>query len=100
MNPDMYKAAKRLFAMALDLPNVEQEEFVRKECNGDEALLSLVQELLHNDAHAGSFLQAPLQPFGFLPGNGEPIRCTRECTVCGHCFDSGELTCPSDSAAL
>lgn len=100
MSPEMYQAAKELFSRAVEMPILEQEEFLRLECGEDTRLRSAVQQLLKSDLNAGDFLQAPLLPFGVTSSGDNSVQCTHECVACGRCFDGVERTCPIDGARL
>src|SRR5580658_8089294 len=49
-----------IFAAALDVPDEEQEAFVRQRCAGDEVLFRKVQALLKTHRSADDFLDRPL----------------------------------------
>ncbi|MHC4414890.1 MAG: protein kinase domain-containing protein [Planctomycetota bacterium] len=50
MKPDQHQRAKRLFLDACDLPPAERAALLDRECGGDSALRSAVEDLLANDA--------------------------------------------------
>jgi serine/threonine protein kinase/tetratricopeptide (TPR) repeat protein len=55
---------EQLFEAALALNPMEREAYLDQMCSGDPQLKRMVEELLAEDARAGSFLQHP--PFDFL----------------------------------
>jgi eukaryotic-like serine/threonine-protein kinase len=65
---------EQLFEAALALEPTEREAFFDEVCGGDPELRRMVEDLLAEDARAGSFLQHP--PFDFLgkaTGNLHPV---------------------------
>src|SRR5262245_8522191 len=68
------KLTEELFEAALTLKATERSAFLDKVCNGDSELRHTVEDMLAEDARAGSFLLR--LPVDFLPGvgnNGAPI---------------------------
>jgi serine/threonine protein kinase/Tfp pilus assembly protein PilF len=65
------QSAEKLFADALELEPPERQPFVDRACRGDPALQRLVEELLREDARAGSFLSWPLVGGGRKAGAAE-----------------------------
>jgi anti-anti-sigma factor len=55
---------EQLFAASLDLHPVERDAFLREKCRNDPEIKRMVEELLADDASAGSFLNRP--PLGLL----------------------------------
>jgi tetratricopeptide (TPR) repeat protein/tRNA A-37 threonylcarbamoyl transferase component Bud32 len=63
---------EQLFEVALALNPMERETYLDQMCSGDPQLRRRVEELLAEDARAGSFLRHP--PFDFLDKAAESIR--------------------------
>jgi len=59
MDPERWKRVDDLLQAVLQLPAGQQEEFLRRQCDGDSELLEEVQSLLSSHREAGSFLQSP-----------------------------------------
>jgi serine/threonine protein kinase/Tol biopolymer transport system component len=59
MDAERWKRVDDLLQAALQVPFEQQEEFLRKACAGDAALLEEVHSLLTSDRKAGSFLEPP-----------------------------------------
>jgi hypothetical protein len=54
---------EQLFEAALALKTTERDAFLDKECGGEPELIRMVEDLLAEDAAAGSFLQHPTRDF-------------------------------------
>ena len=61
---DQRELAEQLFEAVLDLQPAERDAFLHEKCRNDPVTKRMVQDLLADDAIAGSFLQRP--PAGFL----------------------------------
>ena len=59
MEAERWKRVDDLLHSALQLPDGQQEEFLRQQCGGDMELLEEVQSLLTSHRQAGSFLESP-----------------------------------------
>ena len=59
MDAERWKRVDELLQAALQVPVVQQEEFLRQQCGGDSELLEEVRSLLTSDRKAGSFLESP-----------------------------------------
>ena len=59
MEPERWKKVDDLLQSALQVPAAQQDEFLRRECANDTALLREVQSLLKADRAAGHFLAPP-----------------------------------------
>ncbi|MCX6598315.1 MAG: serine/threonine-protein kinase, partial [Acidobacteria bacterium] len=59
MTPDRWQRVEALFESALDLPSEARPAFLSQQCGADAELRRQVEDLLQQDAAAGSFLEAP-----------------------------------------
>src|SRR5580693_871211 len=59
MDAERWKRVDDLLHSALQLPDGQQEEFLRQQCGGDMELLEEVRSLLTSHRQAGSFLEPP-----------------------------------------
>src|SRR5580658_3717234 len=59
MDPERWKQVDSLLQAALERPPAERGEFLRKACEGDEALEREVRSLLASEQKAGGFLLSP-----------------------------------------
>jgi serine/threonine protein kinase len=59
MDAERWKRVDDLLQAALQLPDGQQEEFLRHQCGDDSELLEEVRSLLTSDRKAGSFLESP-----------------------------------------
>src|SRR5580693_6134187 len=59
MDAERWKRVDDLLHSALQLPDGQQEEFLRQQCGGDMELLEEVRSLLTSHRKAGSFLESP-----------------------------------------
>jgi hypothetical protein len=67
---------EQLFEAALALKITERDAFLDKECGGEPELIRMVEDLLAEDAAAGSFLQHPTRDFLDRPKTSSvPIIC-------------------------
>jgi serine/threonine protein kinase/tetratricopeptide (TPR) repeat protein len=66
------EVAEQLFEVALALKPTEREAFFDRVCNGDPELRRMVEDLLAEDARAGSFLRHP--PLAFMDNSTGSLR--------------------------
>src|SRR5215472_13547600 len=59
MKQELWRRAEELFHAALERPPEERLAFLDQACSEDIALRQMVELLVSNDEHAGSFLQKP-----------------------------------------
>jgi serine/threonine protein kinase len=59
MDPERWKQVDNLLQQALERPLEEREGFLRRACDGDEALEAEVRSLLASHLKAGDFLESP-----------------------------------------
>src|SRR5687768_8326318 len=59
MNSERWHRVKELFEAAVELGPDEREQFVQRECSGDEALLRDVKNLLASFDESESFMEKP-----------------------------------------
>jgi eukaryotic-like serine/threonine-protein kinase len=80
---------EQLFEAALALKPAEREAFFDRMCSGDPGLRSMVEDLLADDARAGSFLRHP--PLAFLDNANGSLRPVAEGTrpIDRNTFSSG-----------
>ena len=80
------KLTEELFEAALTLKATERSAFLDEVCNGDSELRHTVEDMLAEDARAGSFLLR--LPVDFLPGAGNNGASIREKVSCQEEYDS------------
>ena len=61
MNHARWEVIKRLFGLAIELPEEDRARFLERECAADRDLLDQVQRLLQSDGAARDFLEPPPQ---------------------------------------
>src|ERR1700733_340772 len=66
------EVVEQLFEAALALKPAEREAFFNRVCSGDPGLRRMVEDLLADDARAGSFLRHP--PLAFLDNANGSLR--------------------------
>lgn len=59
MNQARWEVIKRLFGLAIELPEGERKSFLERECAGDQDLFEQVDRLLRSDETARDFLEPP-----------------------------------------
>jgi serine/threonine protein kinase len=73
MKTDLWNKAEELFNAALSLPQEARGSFLQRECNGETALLSEVQSLLHSFESSTQFLENPVFELGLNAINDTPL---------------------------
>ena len=60
MTPERWRKLSGIFNAARELDPAERDEFLRRECAGDEAMRAELAHLLEDDAKGGGFLDRPV----------------------------------------
>lgn len=74
MKADHWERAEEILNAALALPQDARGAFVERECDGETALLSEVQTLLHSFESAPGFLDEPIFDLGLTAINDKPLK--------------------------
>lgn len=73
-NPDRWQEIQELFRSAVELPPVEQREFLDQACAHDRALRTSVESLFESDRAAGRFIENAVLDAGSLLRPERPLR--------------------------